>query len=251
MHARHSALAVSLAVLALLMLTIGAAGSAVAADHHDEPAFVVDLDADGDATVTSVLTYDFESDTEQEAFEDLSEDDEAQSEFRDRFEERKNGIAEGAAEETDREMSVSDAEVELYTTDDVGVVELSVRWHGLAAVDDDSVTVTEPFASGFTPDHQFVLVGPDEYEPTTVTPEASDSDDRTLIWGAGTDLDGFEVTFTADNIDEEDDEADDVDEEDDEEDAEAADDDGPGFGIGIGLVAFLAATVGIVRRISA
>lgn len=216
-------------------LTVGAVGSSVAADHHEEPAFLVDIDADGDATVMFVLTYDLEDDDEQEAFETLREDGESQEDLRDRFESRMGELATDAATQTDREMSISNAELDLYTTeDDVGVAELSVRWHGLAAVDDDSVTVTEPFASGFALDQQFVLVGPENYEPTVVTPDASDSDDRTLIWDADSDLDGFEVTFTA---------ADEGTASDD-----TSNDDAPGFGVVLALVSLVAAIIGAVHR---
>lgn len=237
---RTRVFAVCLATLAVMGLAVGAVGSSVATDHHEEPAFLVDVDTDGDATVTVVLTYDLADENEQEAFETLREGDESHEDLRDRFESQMGELATDTATQTDREMSISDAELDLYTTaDDVGVAELSVRWHGLAAVNDDSVTVTEPFAGGFAPDRQFVLAGPENYEPTAVMPDASGSDDGTLVWNADSDLDGFEVTFTA---------ADDGTANGGPSDEDVSGDAAPGFGVVLSLVALVVAVAGAVRR---
>lgn len=236
MSKRMRALTACLAVLAVTGLFVAPAVGA-AADHDGEEAFVVDLDAEGDATVTLHLTYDLSDDDERAAFEDLRGDEEAQTDIRERFESRLADVADDAAAETGREMSISDGSVDLSTTDDdVGVVELSARWHGLAAVDGDSVTATEPFASGFVPDQRFVLVGPDGYAVESATPEPAEADDGALVWSAGTELEGFEVTFADD------------DKTADGETADETGDGAPGFGVAVALVAVLAAALLAVRR---
>lgn len=221
-----------LAVLAVIGLFAIPAAGATAAGHDDAGAFVVDLDAEGDATVTLRLTYDLSNSDERAAFDDLRGDEKAQTDIRERFESRLTDVADDASAATGREMSISDGSVELSTTDDdIGVVDLSVRWKGLAAVDGDSVTVTEPFASGFTPDQQFVLVGPDGYAVESATSEPAGTDDGALVWSAGTELEGFDVTFAADG-------------EGDSETGIGA----PGFGVAVASVAVLAVALLVVRR---
>jgi PGF-CTERM protein len=228
-------------ILAVLVVTVaaGPAIGAAAATPHDstEPAFVVDLDTEGDATVTLRLTYDLTDDEEKAAFEDLKNDEAARTDYRERYVSRLADVAANAENETGREMAVSDGAVELSTADDTGIVELSAEWTGLAAVTDGELVLTEPFASGFQPDHQFVVVAPDGYGLASSAVEPATTTDGAVVWDAGTDLSGFEVTF-----------------------AESADtthvaaspgepeDSAPGFGPVLALVALLAAALVAARR---
>lgn len=183
-----------------LILVCSLVAAPAAAQSGDTPteSFRVTLEEDGDAEIQLTLTFDLDNDDEQDAFESLADDTAAQAEIRDRFANRMAAVADDASQATSREMSVSDAEVAVSTTDGVGVVTLSVHWSNLAAVDGDSFTVTEPFASGFTPDQQFVLVGPDGYTVTDATPTPDQQTENTVLWDAGADLSGFQVTFTED-----------------------------------------------------
>ncbi|WP_123619821.1 hypothetical protein [Halorubrum sp. CSM-61] len=160
--------------------------------------FVVALDADGDATVALVLTYDLADADDEAAFEELRERPENVTA---RFDDRMTRIAERTATQTGREMSVSDVRTEVESTDGTGVVRLSASWSNLAAVDGDRLVVSEPFESAFRPDRPFVLVAPDGYAlaDATVEADATASPDETgaasAEWSPGTDLSGFSATL--------------------------------------------------------
>ncbi|WP_247010423.1 DUF4897 domain-containing protein [Halorientalis litorea] len=181
-------------VTALLLAAVGPVGAAT----QETPTEGVDiaLDANGTAEVTLVLTYDLGSETERDAFRDLADDRATKERFTEQFRTRMSRVARDAANETGREMRVTDASLSTRTAENTGVVELSVTWEGLAAVTDDDVTVTEPFASGFESDRPVRVVAPDGYELTSVTPEPTARDDATATWEAGTTLSGFEVVAT-------------------------------------------------------
>ncbi len=228
----------------LCVLMVSSIAAAPAAAQTDDEQFLVELDADGDADVSVTFAYDLDSDTEQAAFEELRDNETAQAELSERFENRMTAAAEDAGAATDREMSVNDASIELQRDGDVGLVTLWLTWSNLAAVDDDQVTVTEPFASGFEPDQPFTVVAPDGYEITSATPNPSSSDGESATWSAGVSLDSFEVVAEADDDEadatEDGGEADDVPDEDDTEDA-------VGFGIVTAILALLAVSLLAIR----
>ncbi|MEF8773286.1 MAG: PGF-CTERM sorting domain-containing protein [Halobacteriales archaeon] len=183
---------VATVVIAAALLASAAVPAAGAAEQPD-PGLQVDLREDGTARVTLTLTYDLSTDDERIAFRSLENDSDARAAARERFADRMAAIAESAATETGREMTVADPRIELATAGDVGVVKLSVRWTGFAAADDDRLRVAEPFASGFQPDRRVVVTLPDGYEVATASPDPSESGDGRLVWAAGTDLSGFEL----------------------------------------------------------
>lgn len=190
----HLRWAGAVAVL-VAMTALAVAGPPVAAQSATEPAFVVQVHADGAATVSLRATFDLETDAERRAFETLMDDDQAQADAKARFLDRMRAVASDAENATGRAMSVTDATIELRRTDDnrTGVVRLSVAWSGLAEGRGDTLVVTEPFASGFNPDRPFVLHAPDGYEIASASPEPDALDGRTATWDAGTDLTGFAV----------------------------------------------------------
>lgn len=210
--------------------------------EDDEPGFVVELDEHGDATLSMTYTFDLDS-VEGDAFDDL-QDSEEREEFKAVFETRMEDLAASVSEETDREVSVSDAELEMYRVDETGVVTLSVGWTHLAAVSDDDIVVTEPFASGFSPDRPFVVVLPESYEMDSVTHEPDEQSERSLMWDAESDLTGFELVLSP-AVDVGEDSTEDATDEGDEDDAaheteaDDIDDDGPGFGVLSGIVGLL------------
>lgn len=202
--------------------------------------FRVELDTDGGAEVSVTYAYDLASEDEADAFETISQNETARTALADRFESRMESVAEGSAERTDREMSVTSAAIDLERADNTGLVTLSVRWDGLAAVDDGTATVTEPFASGFSPDRPLTVSAPDGYTVSATTPTASDSDGATATWETGANLDGFEVTAEQAEA-----------EPDDSTDGTLADgepEDTPGFGVAVTVVALVAAAMMARRR---
>lgn len=200
------------------------AAASTAADELEEPAFRVELDETGDATVSLVTVYDFEDADERDAFDSLAADESAQGELLDRFADRLDSVASDV--ETDRETSVAAESIDLRAESDRGIVVLTASWDGFAAVDDDSLVVDEPFASGFESDRTLEIVGPAEWTIESATPAPSQTDGSTATWDPGTDLDGFEVVFST-PPEESDDSADDdgSDGTDDESDGSADGDD--------------------------
>lgn len=230
--------------------SVTATNSTISPADDGESAFLVDLDTNGSADVTVTYTFDLTEDDRQDAFEDLRENDADRETFRERFEDRMTSVAADAAEASEREMSVSNGTIEFETVDNTGVVILSITWHELAAVTDDELIVTEPFASGFEPDRTFYLSFPAEYEATAVTPDADAHGEQYLSWDAGADLSGFEVVVTATEDGADEDETTDTETADDTADdevADTADDDGPGFGI-IGALAALGGVGYLLNR---
>lgn len=238
------ALAIAVAVALLLSSVVAGVGAAAtdadrAADSttDSESALVVDLETDGDATVTVVLTFDLEDDADRAAFEELRTNDTRRERLETRTATRLENVAEGASEETGREMAIDGTAVSFETDDDAdrGIVAIAATWHNLAAVEDGNLRLDEPFASGFAPDRPFVLHPPDGYDLERSTHEPTSVEDGRLVWSAGTDLDGYEVLVSsaedgssATGSDAEGDGADD-----------AGADGQPGFGVAIGLLSLL------------
>lgn len=190
MGGRHTL--VTATVLTALLTT--AAAAPAAATQTTSPSLTVDLAADGDAEIRLVSTYDLDDDSEQSAFDELQTNETARQAYTDRFAGRWASVANATENRTGREMSVHDASLNLSRTDSTGVATFSLMWDGLAAVDGDTVTLSEPFASGYTPDRQFTVVLPEGYELTTATPEPSSSSGGELVYEADATLDGFNVT---------------------------------------------------------
>jgi predicted protein tyrosine phosphatase len=243
---RQSGIALGFVALLLLSATGGAAATAPTDTQqtHDgaaePPAFVVDLQSDGAATVTVSYTYDLSDADRKAAFEELQNSTDARSDFRDRFESRLRSVAATTENATGREMSVADATLDFRTDGDTGVVTAAVEWDGLAAVDGDQLTLTEPFASGFTTERTFHVIVPDDYTVSSVTPSPDQQAAGHLTWTDGADLNGFELVTTA------------PDETTDGDGTETDGDDsagssGPGFGV-VAVVAAIAGLLTVGRR---
>lgn len=184
-----------LRLLLVGVLLVAGTAPTVAAAEPTESGLVVELRDDGAATVTLRTTYDLARDEEARAFAELREDDDARQRLVARYADRMTRVAAVVAAETDRTMRVSDERVALSTNDGVGVVALSVRWEGLTATDDGRLTVAHPFASDFDVDRSLTLVGPPGYDVAETAPAPDSRTENRLTWEAGTELDGFEVSF--------------------------------------------------------
>ncbi|MFD1586653.1 PGF-CTERM sorting domain-containing protein [Halorientalis brevis] len=231
---------VTMAVVALTVFSAVTPAAGATAAESPERSFVVDVHEDGSATVTMTTTFDLASQNESDAFEQLKNDQQARERFRVRFRDRMQRVAADAANATGREMSITDATVDLRTVGATGVVELSVTWDGLAAVEGDTLTITEPFASGFTPDRPLKLIVPDEYAVTSMAPAADSSLDGTATWKAGSPLDGFAVTVEPIDAGESGTTA--------ASGTETSSGDGPGFGTGLAITAILGTGYLALRR---
>lgn len=216
--------------------------AAPAAAQTGEERFLVELDAEGDADVSMTFTYDLDTEDEEAAFEELRANETARTALADRFGSRMTAVAADASTATDREMSVTDPSTEFRRDGGVGVIELSVSWSNLAAVDGDRLTVTEPFASGFEPDRPFTVVAPEGYGVASAEPSPSSTDETSATWDPGTGLDGFEVVLEPTAGDETDDGSDDRTADDDTAE------DSPGFGVVVAVLALVAAAFLAGRR---
>jgi len=216
-----------LASLAVTALLIGAAVGPAAATQAVSPSMTVDLATDGDAKVTVVSTFDLESDDQQAAFDELRNNETARAAYVDQFSNRWTGVAAATEARTGREMAISDASLKLSREVSTGVATFSVTWENLAAAEDGTLTLSEPFASEFTPDREFTVVLPDGYERASATPEPSSESDGRLVYETGASLDGFSVVA---------------------EESGPTGGSGPGFGVAGALIALLAATLIAHRR---
>lgn len=228
-----------LGVVALLLVSALATPVAAASDgNSDEPALHVDLEANGDATVSLVSVYDLSDPDERDAFESLSEDESVQDESLERFADRLGTVAAGI----DEEQSVTAESVNVRTDDDRGIVTLSVTWGGVADLEDDTLVLTEPFASGFEPDRTLVVTAPDGATIESTGTETATVAETQATWDPGADLAGFEVTISLAD----DDATDTVDDDTADGDVSDEDVDGtPGFGATIAVIG-VAGALGVV-----
>ena len=231
----------SLVLGVVTIVFVGLLGAPVAdaagAGETDESSLVVELTDDGDATVSLVTVYDLTDEDEQQAFQSLQDDDEATDELRDRFAERMASVASSTG--ADGEAVITGKSIDLRTDDDRGIVTVSVTWVGLATVEDDTLVLTEPFASGFETDRPLVVTGPDGSTVDATSHEPVEIDAASAWWDAETDLNGFELVLSLDDEAADDEEIGDDDpvEDDDAAEETAAADGVPGFGLVVALLA--------------
>lgn len=176
------------------LLTVGQVAPPIAGAQTDQSdtAFVVSLAEDGSADVTLRLSFDLEQKAQREALSRLRENrTDLATEYRD-------GLAAVAARtetETGREMAVTDASTSITTERSTGIVELSVTWEGLAAVEGDRLVIAEPFADGFHPQRTFVIEPPSGYALASASTAPTTESGDAIEWAAGSSLDGFQATF--------------------------------------------------------
>lgn len=199
--ARNRLVGFAVATVVVLSVAVAGAGAAASTDdvERDEPrsALIVDLEADGDATVLVTLSFDLEDDADRETFEAFRANETKRDRLERRTASRMERVAEATSDRTGREMTIDGAATSLETDGDRGLVTVAVTWRNLATVSDGDLRLSEPFASGFEPDRTVVLRPPDGYALERATPDpATNSADR-IAWSPDAAFDGFEVTLTA------------------------------------------------------
>lgn len=180
-----------LALLVAVAVLVAAVPVQGAAQEQPRERLVVELEPDGDATVTTVITYDLTDDADRRAFEALSEDP---GNLTADYAAGLRSVAAGVAAETGREMSVSDPAATFERSGDVGVIRLSVTWSNLAAVDGDRLVVSAPFDDGFEPDRPLVLRAPEGYEIADTAVSPAERSGGRATWSSEADLSGFSAT---------------------------------------------------------
>ena len=185
---RETTLLVTVAIAGPLVV-----GSAAPAAATTEPSITVALSDDGAADITVTSTFDLDDDAEAAAFGELRDDETIRETYTDRFRDRWESLANATAESTGREMTVEDVSLKLTRDGSTGIATVTATWSGLAAIDDDRLTLTEPFASGYVADRPVTIVLPDGYEPANAQPEPSGDGAAALTYDAGAEFDGFEL----------------------------------------------------------
>lgn len=218
-----------LLVAGMLLASLVGAAAVVADSGEPTDELIVEPSPDGSVEMTLVLTYDLSEDSDADGFNSIAEDESAQEELRERYEDRMQTVAADTDDRLDRDVTVSGADIHLHTDEaaNIGTVTLSITWEQLAAVEEGTLVITEPFASGFEAEQRVTAIAPDGYVFSTVEPSPTESAEAEISWATGTDLDGFEVVM--DDMD--------ADPADDGDDAEAL----PGFGLLLGIVGILVA----------
>lgn len=190
----------TLALVVVLGLAV-AAGAGVGAAAHDEAdrdgILGIELEADGNATIYHIDSYDLDNETEREEFEEFENDENARQERRDEIVADLEAAAEGGSERSGRDMRIENPEVETYEQEGYGRVSVSVEWTNLGAVDGERVVVTEPFSGGYEPDvNRVALHGPPGYRRGTTRPEPARARANSSLWNPETsDLSEFENEF--------------------------------------------------------
>lgn len=225
-----------LAVCCVLALTVGGAGVGAAQQEvrPGEGHFLVELEANGNASVEYTREYNLSNPDQRATFEAVRDNETLRSNAETKFQEEMQFISDAANERIDREMRVGEVTITTETDGDTGVVAYRFRWENVARVDGDRVVLVEPFSIYDELDRELVVVAPDGYELASVTPEAESRNATHASWSGFTPLEGFEVVAEATG-------------EAGGTDSEATDGDGAGFGVGVAVTALAAAAL-LARR---
>lgn len=192
-------LAVAVAALLLVPALAAVPATTGAASSHDDPtapSLVVQPQPDGDVELALTLTYDLTTQSERDAFLSLEQDRADQQALLERFASRLRGVADQVSQRTGRTTTVTASEVSTERSGDVGAIHLAVTWTNLAVQRDDSLVLTEPFASGFESERPVTVVAPDGYSIEDASPAPHDRSGSHATWNPGTSLDGFEVSLS-------------------------------------------------------
>lgn len=184
-----------LAALVLAATVIPATASTRARQVGTQPSFVVTLSEDGSAEMAATVTFALDTAPGAAAFSKFSNNETARENLRTSFLDRMRAAAANGTNATGREMTVLGASIDSRTAGggSVGVIVLSARWTGLAAVGNGSLLVTEPFATAFQPERTFVVRWPDGYTVDTAAPPPDETSETSATWERDTQLNGFEL----------------------------------------------------------
>lgn len=184
-----------LAALVLAAAVTGGTGTTRADQVGDRPSFVVTLAEDGSAEMAATITFDLNTATGGAAFGTFENNKTARENLRQTFLDRMRDAADNGTNATGREMTVEGATIDIWTAggNSVGVIVLSAQWTGLAAVENGTLVVTQPFATAFQPERTFVVTWPEGYRLHTATPSPAETSETSATWERDTDLKGFEL----------------------------------------------------------
>lgn len=181
--------------LGVCVLLLAGAVAPAAAVHDTGRQFVVDLEADGSATVTFERSYNVSVPAERDRFEALANNSTALEERRAAFGEQLRAAAANGSERTAREMRIENVTVTTRRGNGTGVIAVQAHWENLAGVYGAQVVVNEPFSTSFAPDGTLTVRGPEGYVRDDTAPRPDRALRNSASWGEGTGLDGFSFRF--------------------------------------------------------
>ncbi|WP_122087966.1 helix-turn-helix transcriptional regulator [Halalkalicoccus subterraneus] len=159
---------------------VGQTGDADPDTENASQTIEIQLEEDGDANVSVRNRFAIETREDRRAFERLAdgfENGDTNGELSVEVFER---VAADAENETDREMTVTNVERETEATNSTGTVELRFDWEGFARAEDGRLEVADVFGAdggtwlpSLSADQRLVIDAPDGYAVYTVHPETA------------------------------------------------------------------------------
>lgn len=168
------------------LLVCAACFAGVASAAHEEPdrtILGVELDAEGDAVVYYVQSYDLNETEERERYEAVATNESRQA---DRRESVMAELAEAAADgrnRTELAMAVGNGSLRTYEQEGYGRVAVRAEWENLAFYNDRRVVVTEPFRGGYAPAvNRLAIHGPEGYRRARMAPSPLRARANSALW---------------------------------------------------------------------
>ena len=176
------------AVAVLVVCTVCFAGVGAAA--HEEPdrdILGLELDAEGDAVVYYVESYDLNDTDQRERYESFADNESRRVAHRDEVLAELEAAAGGGRNRTELDMRVGDGSVRTYEQGGYGRVEVRAEWENVGFYNDRRVVVTEPFRGGYAPNLSRVAIhGPDGYRRGTMQPTPLRARMNSSLWNPRT-----------------------------------------------------------------
>ena len=194
----------TLAALALAAAVLCLSAAGVGSAAHEEPdrsLLGLELEADGDATVYYVDSYDLSDDGERARYESYVGNDSRRAAFREDALAELRAAAEAGGEAVAWEMAVRNASVRTYESEGYGRVELRADWENLAYAGERRGIVAQPFRgrsaeARYEPDRRVAVHGPDGYRRNRTAPNPGRARANSVLVNPGTtDFSGFFMEF--------------------------------------------------------
>ncbi len=192
----------SFGLLCVVLLSVGVfAGTAAATDSAVNSQFIVELDTNGDANVVFTETFDLTDPEDRAVFEDVRDDEAFRQVAATQLQQGMQSISDETNQRVDRELDVGDVTIETVVDGETGIVGYQFRWANLAVVDGDRVVLSEPFSTYDALDRELIVLAPEGYELTSISPEPARQGEDVASWPGFTEFgEDFEVVATAPDI---------------------------------------------------
>ncbi|MEF8808502.1 DUF7345 domain-containing protein [Natronomonas sp.] len=178
----------TLAVVFLMTCCLAATAGLVGGVHDEstDDTLGFELAADGDAEVVHVTTYNLSVAEEQSAYAAFADNETARADHREAVMSDFQAAAATGRNGSALDMRVRDSAVETYERDGYGYVTVTATWENLAYHNETMVVVTEPFASGYEPDRDVTIHGPEGYQRGVVHPSPGLARLNSAVWSEDT-----------------------------------------------------------------